>query len=257
MATKSKTAAKANVPAVQSKSNLPANLDLRGMGATGMEGADRESFALPFLIILQKLSPQLDKHKPEYIKGAEEGQILNTANQETYDGEEGIIVLPVQFKRSFTEWGLREKGGGFRGEHAPDDPLVLTTKRDDRNREILPNGETQLVDTRMHGVILLAGETPAPALVTFSSTQIKKSKRWMSQMQELQRVDNLPTFAHAWKLKTVAESNDRGSWMGWSIEPVGTVSEQEHVDAAIAFYRALQSGSMKIRADAAANPEPQ
>lgn len=215
----------------------------------GMEGADRDSFAIPFLTILQKMSPQLDRNAPEYIEDGEEGDILNTATQEVYDGKEGILVMPVDFKRSFTAWVIREKGGGFKGEYTPADPIVLTTKLDEKNRNILPDGQTQLVDTRLHGVILLKGDTPMPALINMASTQIKKSKRWMTGMQELQQADNLPTFAHVYRLTTIPERNDKGSWMGWQIERIDAAKEQEHVDAAVAFYKALKLGSMKMRAD--------
>jgi hypothetical protein len=254
-----KTATKKPAQAQSTASQVPAprrstavsNLTFGGMEGqrAGMEGADRESFAIPFLQILQKMSPQLDRNDPTFIKGAQEGDIVNTANQETYSGEEGIIVLPTSFKRSFTAWIIREKGGGFKGEHAPTDPIIMTTHTDDKNRNILPDGQTQLVDTRLHAVILLNGDDPVPALITMSSTQMKKSKRWMSQMQEIQRKDNLPTFAHSYRLTTIPEKNDKGNWMGWAIEYVDAVSAQEHVDAAIAFYTALQSGQMKMRAD--------
>ena len=215
----------------------------------GMEGADRDSFALPFLQILQKMSPQLDRNDAKYIKGAKEGDILNTASLEVYDGEEGILVAPVNFKRSFVAWTIREKGGGFKGEYQPSDPIVMTTTKDTKNRDLLPDNQTHLSDTRLHAVVLLQGDVPAPALISINSTQIKKSKRWMSAMQEVQARDNLPTFAHCYKMTTVPESNDKGSWMGWNIQPEGPLAEQEHVDAAVAFYRALQSGSMKMKAD--------
>lgn len=220
----------------------------------GLEDADRDSFALPFLVILQKMSPQLDRNDPEYLPEAREGDILNTATRTVYNGDEGILVANVSFKRSFTEWGLREKGGGYKGEFSPSDPVVTTTKPDEKKRNILPGGATQLVDTRMHAVILLGGEIPAPALMTMTSTQIKKSKRWMTSMDEMQKKDNLPTFAHVYKLTTISESNDQGSWMGWKVEYQAPVTEQEHIDAALAFYRALRSGLAQMKADAKTGP---
>lgn len=221
----------------------------------GMENADRDSFAIPFLQVLQKMSPQLDRNAPEYIKNAKEGDIYNTANGEVYDGGEGIILIPVNFKRSFVAWLIREKGGGFKGEYQPTDPIVVTTVRDDKNRNLLPdNNGIQLVDTRLHAVILLNGENPQPALLTTTPTQIKKSKRWMTQMQELQSKDQLPTFAHAYKFTTVPESNDRGSWMGWQIDYAQPVAEQEQIDASISFYKAMQTGAAKMRVDPATAP---
>jgi hypothetical protein len=229
---------------------------LAGQSNVGMEDADRESFAIPFLAILQKMSPQLDRNDPEYIATAKEGNVLNTATRDVYDGDEGILVIPVAFKRSFTKWGLREKGGGYKGEYAPSDPIVMTTKADEKNRNILPSGLEQLVDTRMHGVLLLADDGPQASLVSMTSTQIKASKRWMTEMQGLQKGDNLPTFAHVYKLTTIPDSNDQGSWMKWKIEYVGPVTEQEHIDAAVAFHSALQSGQRQMKADPNATGEP-
>lgn len=237
----------------QRGSTTMAKYDFKGVGPqAGMEGADRESFAIPFLLILQKMSPQLDKRDPTYLKGAKEGDILNTASQEVYDGEEGIAVLPVSFKRSYVAWTIREKGGGFKGEHAPSDPIVITTHPDEKKRNMLPDGITQLVDTRLHGVILLNGDRPQPGLVSMTSTQIKKSKRWMTAMQEVQQKDNLPTFAHSYLLTTIPESNDQGSWMGWKVDPAGDVEDQEHIDASVAFYQALQAGTVRMKADTTA-----
>jgi len=232
------------------------NLNFGGVGPrAGMESADKDAFAIPFLQILQKLSPQLDKNNPVYIEDAEEGNILNTATGEVYDGEEGILVMPVEYKRSFTAWTIREKGGGFKGEYQPSDPIILTAKQDAKNRNILPDGTTQLNDTRLHGVILLAGDNPTPALISLTSTQIKKSKRWMTAMQEKQRDDNAPTFAHVYKLTTIPERNDQGNWMGWKIEPAGDVTDQEQVDVALAFFKALQVGSVRMRSDVQQQPD--
>lgn len=228
--------------------------ELAGQKNVGMENADRDSFALPFLVILQKMSPQLDRNDPEYLPEAREGDILNTATRSVYNGDEGILVANVSFKRSFTAWKLREKGGGYVAEYVPSDPIVLTTKPDEKKRNVMPDGITQLVDTRMHAVILLGQELPVPALVTMSSTQIKKSKRWMSAMDEMMKKDGAPTFGHVYKMTTIPESNDQGNWMGWKIDYVGPVTEQEYVDAAIAFYRALRSGQAQMKADTKTGP---
>lgn len=230
-----------------------AKVDFKDVGPNaGMEGADRDSFAIPFLLVLQKMSPQLDRNAAEYLEGAKEGDFLNTATQETYDGQEGVLVMPTSFKRSFVAWVIREKGGGFKGEYSPTDPIIITTKQDEKGRNMLPDGHTQLVDTRLHAVILLNGDRPEPALLTLTSTQIKKSKRWMTQMQEMQRGDSFPTFAHAYKLSTVPESNDKGSWMGLQVDYESPVTEQEHIDAAVSFYHALQSGQARMKADTTA-----
>lgn len=219
-----------------------------GRGA-GLEDADRESFAIPFLQVLQKMSPQLDRNHASYIKNAKEGDFFNTATQDVYDGEEGILVIPVRFKRSYTSWIIREKGGGFKGEYPTDDPVVRTTTEDTKGRQILPNTDIQLVDTRLHGVLLLNGDVGQPALMSLTSTQLKKSKRWNTQQDELSKSDGMPIFAHVYKIITVPESNDKGSWMGILVEHVGLVEDQEQANAAMGFYTSLASGKSKMRAD--------
>src|SRR6267142_1183048 len=62
--------------ATQKPQHPAAKLDyghLAGQSNVGMEDADRDSFAIPFLVILQKMSPQLDRNDPEYISEAREG----------------------------------------------------------------------------------------------------------------------------------------------------------------------------------------
>lgn len=234
------------------KVQLPAGIELsKEFGPrAGLQGAVASSFALPFLLVLQKMSPQLDKNDALFIDGANEGDILNTATNDVFDGQEGIICLPVEFKQSYTLWGLREKGGGFKGEVPLSDPQFATTHQDEKNRNILPDGATQMVDTRLHGVALIDDGVAKPALISMTSTQIKKSKRWNTMMDEAQQKDGLGTWAHVYKLTTIPEKNDKGSWMGWNIEPIGMVQDQQHVNVAEAFYRALGTGGAKMQASA-------
>ena len=45
---------------------------------SGFEEATSDSYAVPFLQVLQSGSPQCKKSDGKYIKGAEEGMIFNT-----------------------------------------------------------------------------------------------------------------------------------------------------------------------------------
>ena len=56
---------------------------------------------IPFIGIIQALSPQLQKDDPLYIKGAEQGDIFNTVTQEIYKADEGFLLFLVSSKRSF------------------------------------------------------------------------------------------------------------------------------------------------------------
>ena len=56
---------------------------------SGFEETSAESFAIPFLSILQSGSPQCKKSDGAYIKGAEEGMLFNSVTGDMY-GEEGV-----------------------------------------------------------------------------------------------------------------------------------------------------------------------
>ena len=77
----------------------------------GFEDADANSFAIPRLKILQKMSPEVDKDASEYVDKASAGDFFNTATGLIYDGKAGITVIPVHFRRSFIEWVTRDAAG--------------------------------------------------------------------------------------------------------------------------------------------------
>ena len=79
--------AQASVPSTQV-------MDFEADSGAGFEGADSQSFAIPYLIILQSNSPQVDEDDGKYIKGAKVGMFLNTVTGEIFDGKEGVNLVP-------------------------------------------------------------------------------------------------------------------------------------------------------------------
>lgn len=216
----------------------------------GFEEASSTSYAIPFLQILQSGSPQCKKSDGAYIKGAEEGMFFNTVTQELYDGEKGIIVIPCHFSQRMVEWKPRESGGGFVAEHMVGEHPA--TQKDDKNRDILPNGNT-LVDTRNHYVLIQTDDGLTPAIIAMTSTQLKKSRQWMSKMQgiKIKGADGsfspAPMMSRKYKLTTSAESNDKGSWFGFRVELEGLVEDVNEYNAAKEFRNAVRSGLAKPR----------
>ena len=105
----------------------------------GLENFTTEDMQIPFIRILQALSPQLNKQDSLYIKGAEQGDIFNTVSQQVYKADEGITVVPCFFEKKFLEFALRSTGGGFIKELAFDDKDITLATRDGA-AEILPSG---------------------------------------------------------------------------------------------------------------------
>lgn len=216
----------------------------------GFENADAESYAIPFLAILQSGSPQCKKSDGAYIKGAEEGMLFNTVTQQLFDGDEGVFVIPCYYKRAFTKWEDSDKGG-FRGEVTASDPVV-SAGRVNSEGHLIDNEGNLLVDTRTHYVLVRTPDGDyQPAVISMSSTQIKKSRQWMSKMNniKMKRGDGSlftpPMFSHMYKVSTVPESNDKGSWFGWKVELVEPLSEAAVYAAAKEFRAAVSSGEVK------------
>ena len=87
----------------------------------GFEDTTADDFAIPFLSILQKLSPVCDEDDPKFTKGARPGQVMNTVTEQRFSArleeQESILVIPCAYLRQFIEWKKREDGGGFVGIH--------------------------------------------------------------------------------------------------------------------------------------------
>lgn len=232
-------------------------------GASGFEEADSTAYAIPFLQILQSGSPQCKRSEGAYIPGAKEGMFYNTVTQELFEGEDilaegdtpakagGVTLIPAHYTQRFIEWKLRDEGGGFVAEHKPTDPIVLTTTKDEENRDRLPNGNV-LVDTRNHYVLLVKPDGQwEPIVVSMSSTQLKKSRNWMSKMQGLKIKDangkfvTAPMASHMYIDKTIPEKNDKGAWMGHMITMAGPVTDPNLYTAAQEFRAAVIKGAAK------------
>ena len=189
-------------------------MDFAADAGMGMEGVDKDSFAIPFLALLQGLSPQL-----ETVDAAKPGLFINTITDEVF---KEALVVPCAYQRRYLRWAPREAGGGYKGEYSPIDIETGKIIGVEKNAEgqLTLEGD-QLKDTRNH-FVLVQSSTGAwqPALLSLSSTQIKKSKRWMSLIQGVEmrtpegRPFNPPSFSHIYKLKAVKEENSKGSWWG-------------------------------------------
>ena len=213
----------------------------------GIANIKQEDLALPFLKVLGQLSPEVNTRDAKYVKGAQPGMIINTVTAELYDGEKGIDVLPVYYKRQYIEWQDRgeSKGAPVNIYDAGDD--IPKTTRDKGNKDRLANGN-YLENTVSHFVILL-GKTPTTALISMKATQLKISRKWNSMMMgiKMQGKNGLftpPTYSHIYKLRTVQQSNDKGTWFGWDVAKVGPVNDKGIYEIAKGFSTNVAKGAV-------------
>lgn len=226
----------------------------------GMEGSDRDSFAIPFLRVLQQLSPQVNEADSAYVKGAKAGMFINSVTNRLYAE---VIFLPCVFQRRLLQWAPRGTDGGFRGEYVPEQVDAMLA--DGRVVEVdgklyVPSDDgkvnekkcDKISDTRSHfGVIVddVTGEYER-VLMALSSTQIKKSKQLMSMLSSVKvKTSNgsvtPPTWINRIKITSIPESNDNGSWHGVKFEADGFITSQELYDEGKAFHDSIVKGEVK------------
>src|SRR4051812_45080055 len=110
-AKKTATPAKGSTTVAKRASHTPAQDDpeLRARQQALMEEASEEAkpqfaqddLAIPFLRVLQDLSPQVKKKDEAYVEGAEVGMFYESATKQLWEGEEeGILVIPVYHEQS-------------------------------------------------------------------------------------------------------------------------------------------------------------
>lgn len=220
-------------------------IDFAADAGAGMEGMTSQDMAIPFFNVLQKLSPQLDT-----IENAKAGNIFNTVTEEVF---KDIVVIPCAYKREFVEWKPREQGGGLVGQHSITSSVVSEAKN--VNGKLMTAGGNILVETAYHFVLRVELDTGVlePGLITMSSTQLKKNRRWNSLMNNLkvQGPNGMVTparFSHMYKLGSIGEQNDKGAWFGWTIDMVGPVSVPTLYQAAKDFAQQVGSGQVRTAA---------
>jgi hypothetical protein len=228
--------------------------DIANLGSfDGFDSISKDDVSIPFLVVLQPLSPQVQPGQPSYIEGAKAGQILQTVTGEVFDH---VMVVPCDYKRSFIEWVPRNKGGGFRGEHGLEAEKTFNEKINRETGKAKLENENDLVDTRSFFVLTSAmteegTQTVSPAMVAMASTQVKVAKNWMNLILNYvppgqKPGGRFPPWAAIYKLSTAMQKNEKGIWYVFKVERVGFNRVPELQTAAQQFHAQIRQGIIKV-----------
>lgn len=207
--------------------NTEVNDDLFGtMAGEGLENVGAKDVLIPRLTIAQALSPQINKKKPEFIEGAEIGDIIDVGTSELF--KDGIIFLPVLYRKDYLEWAPRDSGKGLQGVHS--DPSILDQcTLNEKKKPILPNGNYIAETAQFFGINITGGRQMS--FIPMASTALKVARKWntMASGEKLKRADGseftAPMFYRTYKLTTAEESNNEGDWSNWKVERGPTLVE--------------------------------
>ena len=217
--------------------------------AGGMDQMGQGDFAMPFLRVLGQLSPEVNERDAKYVSGAKAGMIFNTVTKQLYDGEAGVNVIPCYYKREYVEWSDRGEGTSAPvAIHSVDSGIIKDATRDASYKDRLPNGN-YLENTASYFVTIDDGTS---ALISMKSTQLKVSRSWNSMMNSIKLKGKNGMFtpamySHVYNLKTVQQSNDKGTWFGWTVEKVGPVQDKDLYEAAKSFASSVNKGDVTAK----------
>lgn len=232
--------------------------------ATGFEKTKTEDLGIPFLVILQKGSAEVDRthkdHSTKKIEGAEAGDIINTVTRKVIstDGEPAFFI-PCSYERVFIEWKPRESGGGMVRQHLSDSILQECTRNAEDNRDYLPNGNIIVTTGCFFGLLVGEDGNLEKCVISMSSTQLKKARLWLNMMMQI-KVDGPngritpPMFSHKYSLATTPEQNKDGSWYGWHIESAGMLKDSAVIQEAAGVAKQMAAGARPQLAESSSSP---
>lgn len=220
-------------------------IDFEEDAGNGTEEADKSSFAIPYLSILQKSSPQCDE-----VEGSSAGLLINTITNEVC---KSAMVIPCHFQRRFCRFIPREKGKGYKGAYNPVDIETGKIEADrDKDGNYTIEGD-ELIDTRLHYVLVKnSANAWQPILMSLRSTHIKKSREWLTQMRELTikgasgKMINPASYSHIYKVSTTRKENSKGVWWVPEIEIVERIVDRELYLKAKAFHKSVSEDEVVI-----------
>lgn len=208
----------------------------------GFEDIKQETMSIPFLRILQKLSPQLDKQKPEFVEGAEEGMFYNTITRAVYGHK--IRIVAGKFERVFIEW--RPNHGGLVGYHSPEHAEAIAADKT-FGKWTTEDGNI-LQENYVYMVLVEGHEDEGSMVLSLASSMIKEARAW-NRLLTTHVMPNgqkaLPYYL-IWDVTSEYMKNEKGTWYKPKIVFGGYVSQMQY-DKVRAERIALPSRSVDYK----------
>lgn len=245
------------------KAQLPAGYDMDELVQDAQQNPkmDAQDVALPFIAILQSNSPEVNPGDPTYIEGAQSSMFINTVTRDTYNGRtEGLIIVPCYYERKLVEWVDRDKGGGWVADYPVDHPIQHTTKKNDQNKVILPNGNF-LVETAYQYVLFLDPESGnwSQAVIGMKSTALKKNRQLNNSIvtSKIPGTDvQAPRYLFPYLMRTVFEQKASNSWWNFEFKKMDEPVAADVYKAAKAFAQLVQAGVLQRSTTAESGTAP-
>jgi len=203
----------------------------------GSEDVGMDDVAIPRIDVIQDLSPQRKKDKPEYIEGADTGMIFNTVTNHIYG--DSVDIVPVVFRKEYVIWRDRDAGGGFRGAfRMEEDAAEALSRLEDKD-------QCEVVDTAQHFVLVVSmdnGERKLEeAVVSMAKSKMKPSRKLNSLCRQI----GGDRFSAVYRLRSVPASGPKGDYVNMDVAFQGFCPEEIY-QAGETMYKAVIAGSKDV-----------
>jgi hypothetical protein len=190
------------------------NFDTTGDTSAGFEQMHAGTMAIPFIRILQQLSPQLNKDDPAYIAGAEVGDYFNTITKEIIKGKEGFDCVVLKFENIFLEW--KPNRGGFAGRHTVENAERLAAKSNtigDFGKWKTPEGNN-LQENYVYLILMAGHEADGLMVMSMASSMLKFARDWNRLMTShvMGNGQKAMPYYLVWHMTTEYKKNEKGAW---------------------------------------------
>ncbi len=219
-----KTGTDVAVPSDESTDLVAAEDDFFAGAGQGLEDFEQSDFLIPYVRIIQMLSKELQKGHAKFIRGAEQGMFVNSATRKILSAENGFIAIPVGFSHRYMAWRPNNAGPAY---DMGTDPSKFNSIEPDDNGKRKDAEGNELTDALQFFIILVDSESTEyeMAVINFAGSQARKGRGWattinnrMERHPKTQKLVRPAIFFYSYKITSVPESNDKGSWYGYSIE---------------------------------------
>ena len=253
-------------PTERAVAQLGEGLDLSMVEAAAGLGNDDLSVAdvaMPYLAILQGLSPQANPGDARYVEGATAGMLYDTVAQEVFPGLKpkketdrpvGLLLVPCYYERKYVEWKTRESGGGWVADYDADSDILNFTMKNDKGKPVMKQTGNLIVETAYHYVLWMNPEEESwgQGVFPMKSTALRYNKKWNNDLVTTKVPGTqirAPRFLFPYRLTTFAESKNNNTWFSpWLEREPQTVSGPLYAQAK-GFAELIASGTLKRGAE--------
>lgn len=222
----------------------------------GSERLSSDDIAIPYIGILQGLSPQVTEGKEGFIEGARPSMFFNNVTNEIYEGRKnGVMLVPAHYRKQWLVWMDRDSGGGLTDVHDTPDILNDCVKNDKGQFVIKDNTKLVVFETAQHFMLRLNPETGEIERVVMSmkSTGLRANRKLNHSITSAKipghPTVNAPRFMFAYRTTTFLEEKNNNSWWSPEFNRMKDPVSKAVYAAAKEYYEMVKDGNVKLAED--------